>query len=263
MTEFTVPSYDSIAEFYDDDMGRNNPGLDIRFYVDRALRAGRSVLELACGTGRITLPLVQQGLTVDALDGSLPMLQQLENKARARLSPEELGRLAWHQANMREFSFGKRFDAILCPFSGFTYLVDEGDQRKMLRCVRSHLAPGGVFLLDTFVPHFKDLLLPDDHVVFDYRRRLDNGLILERWKTIQKDLTRQVNIVRRTYQFSNDDGEVLRTVCTESITRYRFRTEMVLLLESEGFEIIEQYGDFAGRPYSYDASMMVFVCAAK
>jgi SAM-dependent methyltransferase len=260
MTEFAVPPYDAIAEFYDEDMGRNNPGLDIRFYAERASRAGRRVLELACGTGRITLPLVRQGLEVDAVDGSLPMLQQLEAKARAELSPEELGRLAWHWSNMRDFEFGKKFDAILCPFSGFTYLVEDADQLQMLRRVRAHLAPAGVFLLDTFVPHYEDLLMPDDHIYHDYRRRLEKGGMLEREKTIQKDLTKQINIVRRTYRFLNDSGELQRTVCTESTIRYRFRNELKLFLESEGFELIEEYGDFEGKPYSYSASMMVLVC---
>jgi SAM-dependent methyltransferase len=264
MTDITVPPYDAIAEFYDEDIGRNNPGLDIRFYGERASRvAGQRVLELACGTGRITLPLVRKGLTVDALDGSFPMLQRLEAKARAQLSAEELERLAWHWSDMRDFELGKQFDIILCPFSGFTYLVEDADQRRMLQRVRMHLAPGGLFLMDVFVPHYKDLLMPDGHVYHDYRRHLDNGMILERDKTIQKDLTRQVNVVRRTYRFLNGSGEVLRTVCTESTIRYRFRSEMKLLLESEGFDVVEEIGDFEGKPYSYSASMMVFVCKSK
>ena len=236
---------------------------DVPYWVETAKSAGGPVLELACGTGRITLPLVRKGLIVDALDGSLPMLHKLEAKARAELSAEELGRLAWHWSNMRDFELGKQFDVILCPFSGFTYLVEDADQRRMLQRVRMHLAPGGAFLMDVFVPHYKDLLMPDGHVYHDYRRHLDNGMILEREKTIQKDLTRQVNVVRRTYRFLNDSGEVLRTVCTESTIRYRFRSEMKLLLESEGFDVIEEYGDFEAKPYSYSASMMVFVCKGK
>ena len=255
----TIPSYDLIAEFYDDDMGRNNSGKDIAFYVDRATRVRGPVLELGCGTGRITLPLVIGGCRVDALDASMPMLRELERKADRQLSASERQRLTLHWMDMRDLKLEKKFPLILCPFSAFTYLVEAEDQSQALRKTFDHLESDGIFILDAFVPHHEDLVLPDEHVYFDYRRQLGNGLVLEREKTIAKDLTRQINTVRRTYRFLNADGSALKTISTEERIRYRFRTEMVLLLESHGFEVIEQYGDFEGRPYDYRAAMMVFV----
>ena len=61
-------SYDVIAEFYDDDMGRNVGGEDVAFYVDQCAAAPGPVLELGCGTGRITLALVRAGNTVIGID---------------------------------------------------------------------------------------------------------------------------------------------------------------------------------------------------
>ncbi len=255
-------SYDLIAEFYDEDMGRNNSGRDIAFYLERAGRAGGPILELGCGTGRITLALVSRGFSVDALDISEPMLRELEKKA-ARLSESDRQRLTLLRLDMRELKLDKKFALILCPFSAFTYLVEEEDQSRALRKIGEHLESSGTFILDTFVPHYEDLLFPDDRVYFDYRRQLANGLILERDKTIAKDLTRQINTVRRTYRFIGGDGSVLRTVRTEERIRYRFRSEMVLLLQNHGFEVVEEYGDFEGRPYDYRAAMMVFVCRPK
>jgi hypothetical protein len=162
--------------------------------------------------------------------------------------------------DMRDLELERKFPLILCPFSAFTYLVEEEDQRRALRKIFDHLESGGLFILDAFVPHYEDLVLPDDHVYFDYRRQLENGLVLEREKTIAKDLTRQINVVRRTYRLLGIDGSVLKTVTTEERIRYRFRPEMVLLLQNHGFEVIEQYGDFESRPYDYRAAMMVFVC---
>lgn len=255
-----VLSYDLIAEFYDEDMGRSNPGRDVLFYLDRAARVSGPILELGCGTGRITLPLVSHGCCVDALDASMPMLRELERKAERQLNMDERQRLALHWMDMRDLKLERKFALILCPFSAFTYLVEEEDQSRTLRQIFDHLESDGVFILDTFVPHYEDLVLPDDHVYFDYRRPLEGGVILEREKTIAKDRVRQINVVRRTYRFLGADGSVLKTVATEERIRYRFRSEMVLLLENHAFEVIEQYGDFEGGPYDYRAAMMVFVC---
>ena len=256
----SISPYDPIAEFYDEDMGRNNPGKDISFYLDRATRVSGPILELGCGTGRITLPLVSHGCCVEALDASMPMLRELERKAERQLSVGERQRLTLHWMDMRDLKLEKRFALILCPFSAFTYLAEEEDQSRALRKILDHLEADGVFILDTFVPHYEDLVLPDEHVYFDYRRQLENGVVLEREKTIAKDLTRQINIVRRTYRFLGADGAALKTVTTEERIRYRFRGEMVLLLENHGFEVTEQYGDFEGRPYHHRATMMVFIC---
>ncbi len=257
-TELAVPSYDLIAAFYDEDIGRNNPGRDIPFYVARA-SAGGPVLELACGTGRITLPLVQHGSRVDALDASLPMLRKLRRKAASQLTDEERVRLRVHWMDMRELNLEKKFALILCPYSAFTYLVEDKDQARALRGIFDHLEHDGLFILDTFVPHYEDLVLPDEHIYRDYRRELNSGCVLEREKTIKKDLTRQINVVRRTYRFIWPDGTLRKTVFTEEKIRYRFHAEMALLLQHHGFQILEEYGDFEGNDYSYSSSVMVFV----
>jgi SAM-dependent methyltransferase len=257
-----ISPYDLIAEFYDDDMGRNNPGKDIAFYLDRALRAGGSTLELGCGTGRITIPLINHGCRVDALDASEPMLHELKHKAERLLDSNSRQRLNLHWMNMRDFELGKKFPLIICPFSAFTYLVDEEDQVRTLRKILDHLEPHGLFILDVFVPHYEDLALPDDHVYFDYRRRLENGMILEREKTILKDRTRQINTVRRAYRFLQPDGSVQKILKTEERIRYRFHNEMLLFLKGRGFDVLEEYGDFEAGPYDYSAAMMVFVCKA-
>jgi SAM-dependent methyltransferase len=255
-------TYDLIAEFYDEDMGRNNSGKDIAFYLDRALMVNGPILELGCGTGRITLPLIHHGCRVDALDISEPMLQRLERKAQSQLNADERQRLSLHCMDMRELALGRKYPLIICPFSAFTYLVEEEDQRIALRKILEHLEQDGRFILDVFVPHFAELALPDDHLYFDYRRELQNGMVLEREKTIAKDLTRQINTVRRTYRFLDPDGSLLRTVTTEERIRYRFHNEMVLLLQNQGFEVVEQFGDFESHPFEYHAAMMVFVCSA-
>src|ERR1051325_6993430 len=75
-------SYDCIADIYDYDMGQNLSYDDIRYYVERALEKPESILELGCGTGRITLPLLRRGLSVTAVDISSGMLSAFQDKLR-------------------------------------------------------------------------------------------------------------------------------------------------------------------------------------
>jgi cyclopropane fatty-acyl-phospholipid synthase-like methyltransferase len=172
MKDEWVSCYDVIAEYYDYDMGLNNPGKDIAFYREYAVRARGSVLELGCGTGRITIPLVKAGCNVTGLDCSRPMLEQMWRKIETQLSPEEKGRLNYLCMDMREFDLQTRFALIICPFAAFTYLVEESDQARFFQRVKKHLAHDGLFIVDSFVPHHDVCCLPADHVFFDYRREI-------------------------------------------------------------------------------------------
>jgi SAM-dependent methyltransferase len=237
--------YDRIAPIYDDDMARNNPGRDVVFYVARCRGAG-TVLELGCGTGRISLPLVRAGLDVAALDRSRPMLEELRRKCRA-LHPVNATRLRLYWRDMRDgWDFSGKFDRILCPFSAFTYVVTDGARERVLRRIRRRLERDGLFILDLFVPRPEILRLPDDHVFHDYRRRLADGTLLEREKTIATDAARRLQVVRRTYRRLGPRGTPLESFTTRSRIRYCFPEEMRRLLEAHGFEIVETSGDFDG-----------------
>ena len=110
-------AYDLIAEYYDFDMGMNAPKNDVEFYVNWAAGRFGPVLELGCGTGRITLPMVQAGCTVLGIDLSIPMLRQLKTKAEFILSSEELSRLSLCCMDMRQLALDASFSLIICPYS--------------------------------------------------------------------------------------------------------------------------------------------------
>src|SRR5258708_7380081 len=125
-------SYDAIAGFYDEDMGRNVTAQDVRFYVEQCRGATGWILELGCGTGRVTLPLVAAGARVVGIDASPAMLSVLRAKALRTLSPAERARLHTAAIDMRELPLLADFDAVLCPYSAFTYLLSEHDRRQAL-----------------------------------------------------------------------------------------------------------------------------------
>ena len=83
---------------------------DIDFWVGDVKRYGGPVLELACGTGRIAIPLAREGVEVTGLDLAESMLEQ----ARVNSDAEGLD-IRWVRSDMRDFSLGTTYPLIICP----------------------------------------------------------------------------------------------------------------------------------------------------
>ncbi len=230
-------------------MGRNADGRDIDHYRAACLAAcpggkGR-VLEFGCGTGRITLALVEAGLSVVGIDRSLPMLRVLQRKVAER--PATAARPLLAVMDMGTPALSASFAAILCPFSAFTYLVEDSERAAALGFVRGALAPRGRFLMDVFVPDPRVEAAADGSEMFDYRRPFGAGW-LERHKRIARNVRPAVNRIRRRYRFLSADGTCERELVTESLQRvYRF-AELVEIIRDSGLRIVSASADFTGAP---------------
>ena len=108
-----------------------------QFYIEEASRGG-NVLELACGSGRLTVQLAQKGIDIVGADLSASMLQAARDKAAAAGL-----RIEFVEADMRSFDFGRRFSTILIPGNSLLHLLGREDLMQCLACVRRHLAAGG------------------------------------------------------------------------------------------------------------------------
>jgi SAM-dependent methyltransferase len=127
--------YDRHAERYE----RLEPGLpgDVAWYVALARAVEPPVLELGCGTGRVTRAIMAAGRPVTGLDRSSAML------AVARRYAPDLP-IDWVQGDMRAFDLGRTFGLVCIPFRGFMHLATDTDRRRALACIRAHLEPGGL-----------------------------------------------------------------------------------------------------------------------
>ena len=126
---------------------------DIGFYLSLTRRlAPRKVLELGCGTGRITLPLAQLGFDVVGLDNQPEMLQKAEE--RRRQAPSEIRqRLQFIAGDMRTWSTGSDFDLILIPASSITHVLSLEDQLAVWKTCHENLQPGGRLLVEATMPN--------------------------------------------------------------------------------------------------------------
>lgn len=228
-------TYDNVAKQKD----------DIPFYVDLARDAasrGQSVLELACGTGRVTLPVAQTGARTTGLDNSVAMLQVAERKADAA----EVN-LTWAMGDMASFRLDERFGLVIIPCRSFLMLLTTEAQRSCLACVREHLVDGGLLALNIFNPN---LLYMADRMREggDFWRRDDQGLA-----TREYHISKQLLIETRRDDF--DPAAAPRTLRARWVYRY----EMQYLLELSGFKVEALSGGFNGEPFGDESTEMVWL----
>jgi SAM-dependent methyltransferase len=234
---------------------------DVPFYTELALQAhaaGLTVLELACGTGRVAIPIARAGVRVVGLDRSPAMLAVARSKAAG------LANLTLVEGDMAGFDLGQRFGLIYVPARSFLLLTTVAEQLSCLTAVRRHLAPGGRFALNFFQPS----VVPIAEGLTTRRRgprrtepdgRSAEGRRLVRWTDSRYDTAEQLIDEDRLPEELSDDGAVISRVYRNLRLRYVFRYEMEHLLVRSGFDVEALYGWFDKRPFDRDSAEMVWV----
>ena len=120
---------------------------DVAFYLAQAQAASGPVLEIGCGTGRVTIPLAAAGVDITGLDVSASMLEEAKRKAESQGL-----RINWVAADGRNFDLGQRFALIIMPFNTLQFFRDTAALGQLFRCVKSHLGDDGRFVFDVFNP---------------------------------------------------------------------------------------------------------------
>lgn len=234
-------SYDRIAGVYATDMGRSMAFDDIGWYRRQCRRHPGRTLELGCGTGRVLLPLLADGIDIVGIDRSLPMLQRLRAEARARgLVP------AVAQMDLQALALAAQFALVLAPYSLVTYLPGEDDLRPWAASVARLLAPGGALVLDAFVPR---PVRTGDAFQPDYARPHGDAT-LERAKRLRV-LPDGRNRIERRYRLLDADGTVREEFTTVDCIRPRTPVDLAQALASAGMRIVEVAWDYgSGSPPS-------------
>ena len=229
------------------------PG-EIDWWVRHARASGGPVLELACGSGRVTWPIARAGVEIVGLDIGAAMLRAAEAK-REREPRDVSERVRFVRGDMTDFSLGETFALAIVPFRAFQALLTSAAQRSSLNSIRRHLRPGARLIIDIFDPRL-DWLLPDrsepglpdrpdvthpvtgNTVNVDILTRANDPLtqtLRERWRFTER--TSAGAVVRR-------EEEILEM-------RWTYRYEMRHLLELCSFTIEGELSDFGDSPPTY------------
>jgi SAM-dependent methyltransferase len=135
---------DRMADFYDELPTHPRDADDAAACLAELAGSG-SALELAIGTGRVALPLARLGVPVSGVDVSEAMVEKLRAKPGGHEIPVTIGDFA-------DVPVDGRFELTFVVYNTFFALVDQASQQRCFERVAAHLAPGGRFLIEAFVP---------------------------------------------------------------------------------------------------------------
>lgn len=260
--EQVVPEIDAL--FYDQNV-QDWPG-ELDFYLDfaRPVLANRGkILEIACGTGRVTIPLAQAGAQITGLELSPGMLTVARQKSLG------LEQVRWVEASMRAFDLGETFDLILIPGHSFQFMLTPEAQLECLETLKRHLAPHGTLIIHLDHQDFAWLaeVGGSQAGVFQPGSVVTDPVTGKRYRSFASwsyEPVTQTATANKYYEKLGPGGQVLSRLERGPLQLHcLFRTEMEHLLARAGFTVQALYGDFARQPLHKSSSEMLWVVTEK
>ncbi len=250
--------WDEYAPFYDWENARTLGRRDVPFWRRVARGARGRVLELGCGTGRVSLPLARAGVSLVGVDRSAPMIDRLRARLRSAANKRSFGaaaRLDLLRADIRALPFASRtFAMALAPYGILQSLLDDADLRATLDSVARVLGPGGTFGIDLVpdVPHWREY-----QNKVQLRGRAAGGAELTLIESVRQDPRRRRTTFEQRY-VERKGGRV-----AEHRFELTFRTlsvrQMTTRLERAGFVVDAVLGDYRGRPWDPRADVWIIM----
>jgi ubiquinone/menaquinone biosynthesis C-methylase UbiE len=248
MTDDHVSFY-SDPQRYDLVMGAYASGDLLNFYRRQVARYGEPVLELACGSGRLTIPLAKEGVNITGLDISEDML----NLAKVKASRSGVN-IRFIQGDMRSFDLREKFKLIFIPAQSLSHLHTREEIENCFACIRRHLTDEGRCLIELFNSSVTLLARESGH-----RYPVGQSDEPKGGSEVSYNAATQVNHIRL---FFRDEGSNQETVLSFEMRQF-FPQEIDALLWYNGFLIEHKYGNYDEGEFSGDAPKQLIVCRAK
>ena len=248
MQRETSDFYSMSAEFYDLDYREKRYNEDLDFYVSESAASGGPVLELGCGTGRVSLAIAEAGIEVEGVDLSESMLQRLHSKLLEQ-PPQVRNRLSAQTGDLCSIRLHKTFPLVISPFRVVQHLIDRRQQRQWLRTVRRHLRSAGSLVFDVFQPDFELMFeMRERFLEIDYIHPQTSHRV-RRWSQVDPMVETQTMRVHFNWCIEDAAGAPVRQRDGSVTLRWFTRAELENLLELEGFQVTDYWGTFDRQPF--------------
>ena len=226
-----------VAGVYDEWYTDVNPLLIVAL---AELAHGGPALELGIGTGRIALPLAAKGIEVHGIDVAESMISRLRAKPGG-------DRITITQGNFAEVPVDGKFSLVYIVFNTFFALTSQEEQVQCFRNVAAHLAPGGCFVMEAFVP---DLT------------RFTHG----QTNFVRKITTDQVTLDMSQHHAATQNVVSQQVVITEGNIRlfpvqirYCWPSELDLMAQLAGLRLRERWSNWKREPFTSDSGFHISI----
>jgi SAM-dependent methyltransferase len=257
-----VIDHNNLEEFSDPlNYDKEDPSdTGVAFYSALAQEADGSVLEIACGTGRVAIPIARLGFPVTGLDIVPGMLAQARSKSAGLPT-------RWVEGDARSFELHEQFRLIFLTGNAFQAFLTNADQAALLQRVHAHLHDQGLFAFETRNPLLPKTKPPEGlFLTLETRAEEEAGasFIDVSGHEVRVSTTRVYDHVAQIMHLTSykrwNDGEQEHSRVTRIALRYIFPQELAALLSYNGFTILRQYGDWNQEPLTATSPSIIVVC---
>ena len=249
-------AYSSLAAVYD----KLNSGIDHKAWADfiesrfekYSHKHPTSLLDLACGTGSMTVELARRGYDMTGVDISDEMLSE----ARAKCDSERFAhKVLLVRQDMRELELYGTVDAAICCLDSFNYLTDTKSLARTLAHLHNYIEPDGLLVFDMNAPAKFERVYGENAYV------LEEDGILCAWQNFYNSKTKLCDFYLSIFR-EDSDGRWERFDEEQRERCYSLRTVQKLLSEG-GFELCELVGGFRGEEVNADTERWYFTVRRK
>ncbi|GAB3070581.1 class I SAM-dependent methyltransferase [Salinicoccus sesuvii] len=225
--------------------------IDVPLLSEWAKVQGGIIVDLACGTGRVTLPLAEHGHRLIGVDIHEEMLELAKSKSEAKHLPIE-----WIRQDCTKLALEIKSNMLFMTGNSFQHFLTNESQDALLKAIWNHLNYGGVFIFNTRFPNLKDLA----EIYTTKEIYIDNlGRVVTEHTTETYNALTQVLHCSTTREI-RDNGTDTYLETDRISLRYVYPLEMQRLLKQNGYEIVEVYSSWKKEELSESSSEMVYVC---
>lgn len=247
-SQYKVGSLIYDVNIYD---GQNTSMVDLKFYK-RWLPQQKNarILELCCGTGRLTLPIARDGYDITGIDITSSMLKQARQKATA----EGLD-IPFIKADMRYFNLQETYDLIFIPFNSIHHLYKNDDIFKMFKTVKKHLKEDGFFIIDCFNPNIELIAQGkiEPYEIAKYTTKDGRNILIK--ERMHYENNTQINRIKWHY-YINGEFDSIQNLDM----RLFFPQELDAYLQWHGYTIKHKFGSFKEERFNENSEKQILVC---
>lgn len=222
---------------------------DIPFLLKWADKTEGPIVDLACGTGRATIPLAEAGFEMIGVDINGNMLAEAKRKAAERSIP-----IHWEEQDCSDIHLQIKSRFIYTVGNSFQHFLTNEDQDMLLKSVCKHLKSGGIFIFGTRFPSPGELLQPNTEEYWRSYKDRDTQQNVDIYTISEYDPIEQLQHYKTIRRMED------RETSSRITLRYTYPKEMVRLLTKHGLKIVHVFQDWQETPLSKDAYQMVYVC---